>query len=254
MASWVPDLASPSTYAGAPSNILHYRATGDTTIISHLSSDPRTLTLEGRRLDKITALGCVSNCVFDRQPLISGDINDINENRQDGLRQAIEWLKECRDIARDRRGEPMSYDRAGQFWRTLIGDMDLNLLQRPADNFGSVVLEYFDRTIVLPEINRTDDPEWYSMYTKLANLVDRSISSFAIGRRFSLTNCGRLGLMPADAKEGDVIWVFYGGNLPYVVRRCEDGMYTFIGDCYLHGFMHGEAIDLDLESVKFVLV
>ena len=51
-----------------------------------------------------------------------------------------------------------------------------------------------------------------------------------------LLGCGHL-----DTQVGDEVWIFRGGNVPFVIRRQdeEDG-YTFVGECYVQGLMMGE--------------
>lgn len=76
------------------------------------------------------------------------------------------------------------------------------------------------------------------------------------GRSFAVTNKGYLGLIPRDARPGDHVVIMPGGKVPYVIRRVRglksgrrwkkgDSVrrYEFIGDCYIHGIMHGEAWD-----------
>ena len=63
-------------------------------------------------------------------------------------------------------------------------------------------------------------------------------------RRFIVT-CGSLmGLAPYNAQVDDEIFVFLGGQVLYILRQKEGGKYRFIGECYLHGMMDGEAMDL----------
>ena len=38
----------------------------------------------------------------------------------------------------------------------------------------------------------------------------------------------------------DVLVIACGGGVPLILRPCGD-KYTFVGECYLHGFMDGEA-------------
>ena len=79
---------------------------------------------------------------------------------------------------------------------------------------------------------------------------------------------GYMGTGPAATRPEDLIVVLYGGWVPYVLRRTgtvttdRDGTmipdYTILGDCYVHGIMHGAAIDMldtgiDQEQ-SFVLV
>jgi len=68
-----------------------------------------------------------------------------------------------------------------------------------------------------------------------------SLSSFIMGRRYlALTSTRQaLALTPLSAKPGDEIWVLFNGRTPYVLCKKEQGYY-FVGESYLHSFMHGE--------------
>lgn len=101
-------------------------------------------------------------------------------------------------------------------------------------------------------------------------------------RRVFVTGSGLLGLGPLSAEVGDEIWVLEGGKTPLVLRRregennrrgegeedaeggakqkAEDASdserlrrYEFIGPAYVHGVMHGEALDMGKESVAIIL-
>jgi hypothetical protein len=51
------------------------------------------------------------------------------------------------------------------------------------------------------------------------------------------------------AQQGDLVCVLFGCSVPVVLRRLdEDNSYTFIGECYLHGFMDGEAIAMQVKK------
>ena len=87
-------------------------------------------------------------------------------------------------------------------------------------------------------------------------------------RLLAVTSTGYLGLVPEDAAEGDHVVLMPGGKVPYVLRRIEvsadenrvehdrtddKGYYSFIGDCYMHGIMHGEAYDeTKLQTITLV--
>jgi hypothetical protein len=62
-------------------------------------------------------------------------------------------------------------------------------------------------------------------------------------RRFFRTGEGYYGIGPLIIKEGDVVCVLLGGRTPFILRRVGDD-YSLVGECYVHGFMHGEAIDM----------
>lgn len=55
------------------------------------------------------------------------------------------------------------------------------------------------------------------------------------------TSRGYVGLGPLISKPGDIICILFGGNVPYVLRP-KDGYYQFVGECYIHDIMNGEAV------------
>ena len=64
-----------------------------------------------------------------------------------------------------------------------------------------------------------------------------------MARRFVVTENGLLAMAPRRSKKGDVICILYGCSVPVVLRkRPESGHYRFIGECYVDGFMNGEAL------------
>jgi tetratricopeptide (TPR) repeat protein len=68
------------------------------------------------------------------------------------------------------------------------------------------------------------------------------------------TKRGYLGQVPKSAMVGDVICVIAGAAVPFTVRPNDKG-YSLIGQCYLHGYMEGEALnDPDVVEKDIVLV
>lgn len=68
------------------------------------------------------------------------------------------------------------------------------------------------------------------------------------GRRFFVTETGRLGLCPLGTRSTDVVVALLGGRVPYVLRRDDadgiqgdgvGGEWTFVGECYINGMMDG---------------
>jgi len=85
------------------------------------------------------------------------------------------------------------------------------------------------------------------------------------GRRFITTTKGRVGLAPANCEVDDVICVFLGAGVPHVLRpnvahaEGEATTFSFVGDCYLHGIMNSEVLDMlekkekELELREFII-
>jgi len=62
-------------------------------------------------------------------------------------------------------------------------------------------------------------------------------------RRFFCTSRGYFGLGPKLLMEGDLCCVLFGAKVPFVLRKV-DNYYILVGECYIHGIMRGEAIDM----------
>ena len=60
-------------------------------------------------------------------------------------------------------------------------------------------------------------------------------------RKFFITAEGRMGLCPRDTREGDKVVVLSGGSVPYILREVAGSRWTFVGECYVDGWMFGEA-------------
>jgi Heterokaryon incompatibility protein (HET) len=61
-------------------------------------------------------------------------------------------------------------------------------------------------------------------------------------RKLITTETGYIGLAPVFSSRGDKVCVLFGCSTPVILRPLPDGYYQFVGECYVHGLMHGEAI------------
>jgi hypothetical protein len=60
-------------------------------------------------------------------------------------------------------------------------------------------------------------------------------------RRPFLTRDGKIGKGWNSIKQGDLVCVIFGCDVPLVLRPVEEHYYM-IGDCYVEGIMQGEAM------------
>ncbi|KAG6118132.1 hypothetical protein E4U14_007178 [Claviceps sp. LM454 group G7] len=64
-----------------------------------------------------------------------------------------------------------------------------------------------------------------------------------------------MGLVPLLAKQGDLIVVMHGCDVPYVIRHTqEQGYYQLVGEAYVHGVMNGEAMEQGVESYSDIVL
>jgi hypothetical protein len=64
-----------------------------------------------------------------------------------------------------------------------------------------------------------------------------------LSRMMMTTKKGYVDFVPKRSRAGDLVFVLMGSDVPLVLRRCEEGMYRLVGECYVHGIMEGEAMD-----------
>jgi hypothetical protein len=58
---------------------------------------------------------------------------------------------------------------------------------------------------------------------------------------FGVTGNSYLGMFPKSAVAGDEIWVLFGGDFPFVLRKMQRARYyQLVGQCYIHGIMEGQ--------------
>jgi hypothetical protein len=69
--------------------------------------------------------------------------------------------------------------------------------------------------------------------------------------RLARSERGSLAIVNEATLPGDVIMVPFGGQVPLVLRPQED-KYVFIGECFLSGYMHGEALGSSQQKSEVV--
>jgi hypothetical protein len=57
------------------------------------------------------------------------------------------------------------------------------------------------------------------------------------------TEDGHIGCGPSKMQVGDEVWLLFGGRVLYVLRP-KDDHHQFVGECYVHGYMHGKAMEM----------
>ena len=68
------------------------------------------------------------------------------------------------------------------------------------------------------------------------------------GRSMAITTQGYIGAMPPDVQVGDLVCVLFGCSVPVVLRKRGEDSYSFVGECYVHGFMDAEAIAFQIKG------
>lgn len=149
------------------------------------------------------------------------------------------------------------------FWQTCCVlapnfDKDVNQICNEFNQFDAF-METFRRLGTLE--NQHSRPLYHILLLaklfKQAIMKDPSLLDFS-GRVDASTNrClirtqnGYIGLAPRLVCQGDSIALIKGGKSPFILRS-SGGRWKLVGECYIHGIMHGEAFNEEVCRVLWV--
>ncbi len=190
------------------------------------NSKRRILNISAIRLDKITICGVPLN-----PPICKGAL----------LMAFFEWRLKLIDA----KGYNQTDHEA--FCRTLSCDQlpdtwtPQEWLERTYRTFSLGLLGRFPALIL--------DPHLMSYARNLSltlaeqkQTLSESFANSMTGRCFAITRSGLLCLGSGALQVEDIVCVPLGCSTPIILRKRGEG-YTFIGDVYVDGYMHGKAID-----------
>ncbi|KAF2100233.1 HET-domain-containing protein [Rhizodiscina lignyota] len=200
--------------------------------------------------------------IFHLSGVKVGVVTDVSASkRMDTWTEASKALSELAEMAnvpkRQTKATGAGYDsRYDMFWRTVISDIvylyDTNDYRRLSDDD----YEEFERFRLQAATVAGPNPSVYHTKMEFAGVVCCSLDN----RCFFLTEEDRFGTGPPGMEAGDQVWVLLGGRIPFVLRpvtNVKQGSrseaYNFIGDCYLHGVMDGQALDVGAPEVTVAL-
>ena len=169
-------------------------------------------------------------------------------------------------------GQPLSE----VVWRSYIGDMGFEGARPAPEELGvgfgdfkmSIVKGILlrngsDITLTSPDVKAwiaESDRDPRPLEEKMASCsrFTKLIGPVVTGRAFAVTEKGYIGLVPSGAMPGDLLCLFFGASVPFVLRPradCRDGAssgtYSLVGEAYIHGIMDGEALDSGSERDIF---
>ena len=279
--SWVADWSSsraPRTLAHASySPRQQYRAAVTRLQRIHiLPSDRSCLSVVGHVVDRVRHLGRPS-----RAPTVVGGQFSVLEETFFNL----EWLAEARAIA-DQFAASVASDRRDieeRLWRTIMGDRSQAVRPMPARlipvfrSFLGQIARIRDTALLGEPIQQANLPQletrmaqhpelWEGLVRALHTdeFWELSTCQILIGdplypRCFCVTDQGRMALLPRNARPDDIVAVVHGSQVPFLIRpNTESGpgklRFELVGECYVHGLMDGEALQLGLPDTELILV
>jgi hypothetical protein len=144
-------------------------------------------------------------------------------------------------------------------WRALCCNIGIHPGSEAPDEFR----EYFQAVIGFASIHAGSATEatlgeisedWIAETTERRNLFLKRSAPFCLRRRRAVASKGWAAQVPLLAEPGDAIFIRLGSAVPYFLRPGLDG-YQLVGECYVHGLMKGEVLEMEdfiVEDVTLV--
>jgi hypothetical protein len=103
--------------------------------------------------------------------------------------------------------------------------------------------EYIDAVDSVFQWMLPQPPHTFRTYPEFVNRYGELASTFRLGRWFFTTRNGWMGLGPEKLQPGDKVCILFGEKFPCVLRPMGD-YHQFLGECYVHSIMDGEAASM----------
>lgn len=243
--SWVPDWSSAwdldyfkSSYCKRDllrdrpeSNDGHFRA-GDS-----CESSLSFKTVESREL--LVIRGFLHDRILAASPILG---NYEQYNPFEYLLRVIELIKDTANGC----VPPVSIDTQVMV-RTLLFDIELRYdghgMYDPLDHINLSIRLTSELLAKMTDYVMNDRGQPNADLSKSMSFLEMKMANLQVHRIF-ITSSGSLGVGWAWIKPGDIVAVFHGAEVPFILREdciaCE--IYNLMGDAYVHGIMDGEIV------------
>ncbi|KAL7923826.1 heterokaryon incompatibility domain-containing protein [Trichoderma austrokoningii] len=249
LASWMPDWRARHGHIMSEPTTPH-RASGlkkpELRIVGPSASE--VLSIHGIRIDS------VEDC---SEPLEKGAFHERKGDKENAAtRPAVEtlWTDMCGNANGFRLDDKYADGEESSFFayaQTLSnGCMAIYWQNHAAERYSDVSIETWlahaaayliravDRAAISQELCRLaeegDEQKW-----------SRAATGASTNRRFARTTKGYYVMGPQAMEKGDIVCVLFGGKMPFCLRPCLGSQsYLLVGECYIHGYMNGEGVDM----------
>ncbi|KAI0012237.1 HET-domain-containing protein [Xylariaceae sp. FL0662B] len=255
--SWVPDLSEERLCYPYTNVLLHYgsyAASGDRPAKVILDG-PDRISVRGIEFDRISELGRVKALDFGVEP--GAEIETLQIGRV-----KYSFVQDATEVCRTHGNSPSSGEDIvdQRLWMALVAG---RIARKPAEpKFRETFYRWL---LVIEAMANSKDQGQFGEHIESGRLAeawptiqDGTITSFdlgfmegAFGRRFAISEHGRLCLVPPLTKVGDSIFIPFGAQTPFIIRRSQkpsekDG-FELIGEAFVEGVMYGEAMEIGEE-------
>jgi hypothetical protein len=139
--------------------------------------------------------------------------------------------------------------RREEFFTTLLSNARVPSFNNPGRDPTIEEIRNLATAVMPTEGNArfTNAPSGNASEKIIVSSVYRNMNAY----RFCVSSAGTFLMTTPLVHKGDKVCILFGCDMPVVLRKLEEG-YAFVGKCYAHGIMQGEAIG-DLNWGKYTV-
>lgn len=255
MPSWVPNFNQQRLWfplTDLMTQLGFFQASGSTSPEVNKGALPNSVALKGIFCDVIQTLGITFAHEYELQP--SSQLGTTVSCQKHTIVQSI-----TASIQAHRSAHPGA-EIDDKVWLALVAGRIQR--QRPtADHDWPEIYRYWAEVLehrAATESGQRLDPQAIvhtdpDVAGDQVSTYDSSLEN-CYGRRFAITEKGRLCWVPAYAEVGDEVFVPLGSQTPFLVRRQPEGVFELVGEAYVQGVMWGEVLEGEEVEMQVVTV
>lgn len=262
--SWVPDWSCNRLLGLGITGYTRFYASGNLPRSLSINERELRLAVHGFMLDRIVAVGECKHQILKHEPFpqtlsLYQKLPEIYHTGQP--RVEVFW----RTMITDTAGPPRVYPAPPSWGQAFISWMS-SILTTQSSSYTHDYLEMFK--ISASGIYGSDEscarsyrPTWVHDRDAQAS-PGTTVDADAYETTFShsphlrpfLTSNKYLGMGSQSLEKGHSIWIIPGSRVPLILQTVDSGIYKIVGGAYVHGFMHGEALDVAHDFQDIILI
>lgn len=249
--SWVPDWSSTRVVGLGVTGYERFSAAGNLRRVLQVDEKSHTLVVSGLRIDTVTSTAeskeeILKGKPFPRLLYMLRALPRSYHTKQPP--SEVFW----RTLFTDTAGLPPVHPASEKYAAAFMSWFKSRLDETAKYVNGSLLDEVLERlaadglgastTEAIASQNEEDEPEGPQDLPD-ASEYEATFSHSPHLRAF-LTRQEYFGVGSESLCENDEIWIVAGSRVPLALRRAGQGAFRLVGGAYIHGFMHGEALEL----------
>jgi hypothetical protein len=242
--SWVPDWAARNHIMLWKKDL--YRASGNTAPLFKISDSPPVLSIDGIKVDMIQVL----------ETFKAVDTETIETSTIERIIRTLSRVTEEPAVSSSLVTKPDS------FWRYLLAEKHFSTTENMVHM--SAALDIYNTMVSASDENAVRTGwGWVPPALPMETRTEAFIEPLALStsrtlmderQRFFVTHGGLLGIGPYYLKEGDFVALFFGVDMPFVLRQVGGSWtqdYIAVGPAYVNGMMQGEIFNIISEETIY---